>query len=483
MTLRFPLVAAASTLVVAACAVGPTYHAPSEAPVAVADAEPALATAEPGEPAWWRGFGDPELDALIDKALAGNLDVARAVARVAQARALFTDARLDRFPRVTSEATYQASREQLPGFSSGPVTIEQADIGFDAAWEIDLFGRVRHGIESAKADADAAGEDAASVRVTVVAEVARNYLELRGAQARRAVAEANLVSARETLRLTRVRREVGFQDPVDLESAQARVAATQALVPPLLAQEKRAARRLAVLAGQRPGVLDAELEASLPAQPGRSTPLPVGDVSDLLRRRPDVRAAERRLAAETARTGVATADLFPRVRVTGFVGLLSGDVSALFRSGASAWAVASSVTWPAFDLGGVRARLRAQEARGDESLAAYRQTVLGAIEDLQDALTTYKQRQAEVASLAAQVNASRRAAELARTRFRAGDIDFLRVLDADRVRLQAEDALTAAQTAANTDVVAVYKALGGAGPDQARVLTAQASAPSQPLAR
>ena len=465
MKLLPPLLAGASALALAACAVGPRYHAPVQAPVQVSDADPALVTPAAAGPTWWRAFGDPELDSLIGRALSANLDVARAVARVAQARALFTDARLDRFPRVTSDATYQRFREQLPsvGVTSGPVTIEQADIGFDAAWEIDLFGRVRHGIESAKADADAAREDVAAVRVTVVAEVARNYLELRGAQARRVVAEANLASARETLRLTAVRSRVGYEDPVDVESARARVSSTEALIPPLLAQEKRAAQRLAVLIGERPGALDAELAATPPEPPAHASQLAVGDVSNLLRRRPDVRAAERRLAAETARTGVATADLFPRVRVTGFVGLLSGDVTSLFSHGSSAWAVAPTVTWPALDLGGARARLRAQEARGDESLAEYRQTVLTAIEDLQDALTTFKQRQAEVASLAGQVQAARRASQLARMRYEAGDIDFLRVLDADRTRLQAEDALTSAQTATNTDVVAVYKALGGGG--------------------
>ena len=216
-----------------------------------------------------------------------------------------------------------------------------------------------------------------------------------------------------------------------------------------------------MLTGQRPGALDAELAATPAAQPGRATVLAVGDVSELLRRRPDVRAAERRLAAETARTGVSTADLFPRVNVTGFVGLLSGDVGTLFRSSSNAWAVSPTVSWPAFDFGGAQARLRAQKARGAESLADYQQTALRAIEDLQDAVTAYRERQSEVASLAEQVAAARRASDLARDRFKEGDIDFLRVLDADRTRLQAEDALTQAQTNANTDVVAVYKALGG----------------------
>jgi outer membrane protein, multidrug efflux system len=462
MTLR-PLLIAASALTLTACAVGPTYRAPLEAPVRISDATPAIVSPQSPAPAWWRQYGDPELDALIEQALAANLDLKASVARLDQARALFAGARLDQFPHVSSDATYQRSREQVPGFSRGPVAIEQAQLGFDAVWEIDLFGRVRRGVEAARADSDAAREDQEAARISVAAEVARNYFELRGAQARQAVARANAQTQRETLRLTKVRSGIGYEDPVDVQSAQARLSATEALIPPLIAEEKHAAQRLAVLTGQRPGALDDELARAPAEQPAHATVLAVGDVSELLRRRPDVRAAERRLAAETARTGVATADLFPRVSLTGFVGLLSGDVGGLFKPSANAWAVSPTVTWPAFDIGAAQARLRAQKARGAESLADYQQTALRAIEDFQDAVTTYRQRQAEVAALAEQVAAARRAADLARARFKEGDIDFLRVLDADRTRLQAEDALTAAQTAANTDVVTIYKALGGAG--------------------
>ena len=448
-------------MLLSACAVGPVYHTPVQAPAAIADTDPAIVSPAPLEPAWWRSFGDAELDSLIGRALAANLDLRQAVARVDQARALFDDRNLDRFPRVTSDAGYGRAREQEPGFTSTPVTVEQAEIGFDAAWEIDLFGRVSHGVEAAEADRDADRADLAGVRISVAAEVARNYLEFRGARARRQVTETNAQVQRQTLRLTRIRFAAGDEDPVDVESAQARLSATEASIPPLIAEEAHAAQRLAVLAGQRPGDLDAELAATPAAQPSRATQLAVGDVSDFLKRRPDVRAAERRLAAETARTGVATADLFPRVDVTGFIGLLSGDVSTLFKSSSNAWAISPNVAWAAFDLGGARARLRAQHARADESLALYRETALKAVEELQDAITAYRLRQAEVASLAEQVAAARRAADLARDRFKEGDIDFLRVLDAERTRLQAEDALTAAETSANTDVVAIYKALGG----------------------
>jgi multidrug efflux system outer membrane protein len=464
MSLLRTLILSASALVLAACAVGPRYHAPSPAPVALTTLDPHLtAAAQPAPAGWWRAFGDPELDSLVDRALASNLDVRIAVDRVKEARALFRDAELDYLPRVTTDATYVRSKEQAPGFTTSRIDIKQADIGFDAAWEIDLFGRVRHQVESARADAQAARADLSFAQVTVAAEVARNYLELRGAQTRRAVAEENARTQRDTLRLTEVRYQIGPGDPVDVESARARLNATEAVIPALRTAEAQAAHRLAVLVGQRPGALDAEL-ATPPAASARTagpTAIPIGDATDFLRRRPDVQAAERRLAAETARTGVATADLFPRVSVTGFVGFLSGDLSSLFKGGSRAWAVSPTITWPGLDIGGAHARLRAQQARGDESLAQYDQAVLRAIEDLQNALVAYRERQVQVVSLSQQVEASRRAADLAHIRYQEGHIDFLRVLDAERTRLSAEDDLAQAQTAANVDVVSIYKALGG----------------------
>jgi multidrug efflux system outer membrane protein len=441
--------------------IGPKYVAPIEPPVALATSDPRVTMAEAAPPAWWRAFGDLELDALIARGLAANLDLRAALDRVGEARALFHRSRFDLFPHITNDATYTRSDEQVPGFTNSPLNIGQADLGFDATWEIDLFGRVRHEVRAARADADAAREDLRDARVLVVSEIARNYLLLRGAQARRAVAEENAGTARDTLRLTQVRFDIGTGDPVDVESARARLDATEASIPPLRSEEAEAAHRLAVLVGVRPGTLDAELSSPVPAGPAAPTSVPIGDAAQFLRQRPDVRAAERRLAAATARTGVATAELFPRINVTGFVGFLSGDVASLFRTGSHAWAISPSITWPGLDLGSHRAQLRAQVARQDQSLAAYDQAVLRAIEDLQNAVVAYRERQQEVVSLSQQVDAARRAADLAHIRYREGRIDFLRVLDAERTRLEAEDALTQAQTNANIDVVSIYKALGG----------------------
>jgi multidrug efflux system outer membrane protein len=460
--LSLALLAAASLFATSAGAVGPKYKPPVDAPVVLANAAPEAVTitAQP-EAEWWKLFGDPVLDSLVTRALSANLDLRIAEARVREARALFRDVQLDQFPRVTTSAAYSDAKQQIPGFPGGRREIESATVGFDAAWEIDLFGRVRHGVQAARADAQATEADRRGAEVAVAAEVARNYFELRGAQARRVVAEANAEAQRETLRLTEVRLDVGRGDPVDAESARARLNAIEASIPELVSAEARARHRLAVLAGQRPGALDAELTPVAKPLVAKVTPLPIGDASTFLRRRPDVQAAERRLAAETARTGVATADLFPRISVSGFIGFLSGDISGLFKSGSEAWSVSPSVSWPGLDIGGARARLKAQKARGDQSLAVYDQTVLRAVEELENALVAYRQRQLQLASLARQVDASRSAADLARIRYKEGSIDFLVLLDAERTRLQAEDALTAAQTAAETDIVTLYKVLGG----------------------
>jgi multidrug efflux system outer membrane protein len=324
---------------------------------------------------------------------------------------------------------------------------------------------VRRSVEAARADLGAERENYRDAQVTVAAEVARNYFELRGAQKRLAVARENLASADQTLQLTQLRDEAGRGSELDVQRSQARLKATEATIPPLEADEKQAGYRLAVLLGERPGALDQELRAA--SVPTYAKALPIGDPTDLLRRRPDVRAAERQLAAATARVGVATADLFPRVSVTGFVGFLSGDVGRLFGTStgndARAWSVTPSVSWAAFDIGSVRARLRASEAQSDAAAANYERVVLTALEDTENSFVAYSTRQLRLKSLSEQAAASRRAAELADVQFREGVADFLVLLDAQRTQLDAEDSVAQSETAVNVAVVAIYKALGGVG--------------------
>jgi multidrug efflux system outer membrane protein len=451
------VLAAAAAL--AACAVGPDYRPASAPPVTARNLDDNHFTPAPPPQNWWQQFQDPELAALEQRALAGDLDIAIALERVHAARAAFTQANLDFAPHLPLDLAYSRSKEQEPGFTADRIDIASYSAGFDASWELDLFGHVRRSAQAAGAELGMQQASLADTQVSIAAEVARNYFELRGAQRQVSVAHDNLANQGEALRLTRIRYDAGRVTELDVDSALSRFKATEATLPLLDAAEKRAGYRLAVLLGLRPGELDAELAAA----PSRALtePLPVGDVSDLLRHRPDVRIAERNLAAATARVGVATADLFPRVTVTGFVGFLSGDSAQLGLTSSRAWAVSPVVSWPALDLGSAHARLRAAKAESAGAMANYDKTVLGALEDFENACVNYSRQISRLSSVTEQAEASRRAAQLAAIQYREGGINFLVLLDAQRTQLQAEDEVAQAETAVNTSAVAVYKALGG----------------------
>src|SRR5271169_2645664 len=454
-----------ATLLLASCAVGPNYRAPQVAPAVVQNAQSSSFVTQSPEALWWQEFGDPELDGLVQRALAANLDLRSAYDRVRAARAVFVERKLDYAPHVQLDAAYTHFDEQQPGFGPTRINAQSDSLGFDAAWEIDLFGHVRRSVEAARADLGAERANYQDTQVTVAAEVARNYFELRGAQKRLEVARENLSTEHQTLELTQLLDETGRGSELDVQRSRARLKATEATIPPLEAAEKQAGYRLAVLMGERPGALDQELKPADVATYAKA--LPIGDPTELLRRRPDVRAAERQLAAATARVGVATADLFPRVNVAGFVGFLSGDVGRLFGTtsgnNARAWSITPTVSWAAFDIGSVRARLRASETQSDAAAANYERVVLTALEDTENSFVAYSTRQAQLKSLSEQAQASRRAAQLADTQYREGVADFLVLLDAQRTQLDAEDSVAQAQTAVNVSVVAIYKALGGVG--------------------
>jgi multidrug efflux system outer membrane protein len=294
--------------------------------------------------------------------------------------------------------------------------------------------------------------------VLVAAEVARNYVELRGAQKRLRVARVNLGYQQETLDLTRVRLELGRGSELDVASAAARRAATEATIPQLVAAETIAANRLAVLLGERPGALTAEL-APREIAPHLTT-IAVDSPASLLQRRPDIRAAERELAAATARIGVAKADLFPNLSLSGFIGFIAGDADELGESTSRAWSLSPVLSWAGFD-GGTHARIAAAEARAAAAVATYELTVLRALEETENAFVTYGTQRERLESVVEQATASRRAAELARVQYREGALDFLRLLDAERTLLQAEDEVASAETNLNSSVVLIYKALGG----------------------
>ncbi|MDC8013987.1 efflux transporter outer membrane subunit [Tahibacter soli] len=467
---RFTRTTAAALLAatLAGCAVGPDYVRPDTPDVALRNADPAHYDTAPAPAQWWRQFDDPVLAGLVDRALTAAFDVRLAVARVDAARAAFTEARLDQLPHVTVGADYAHSRQQQPGSGSGErVELESRSAGFDARWELDLFGRVRRQTEAARAELGAREANLRDAQVTVAAEVARNYFQLRGAQRQLGVARDNRDNQRETLRLTQFRFDEGGGTELDVASSRARLAATEATIPSFEAAEKRYAYRLAVLLGQKPGALDAELAPK--TAPAYVKALPIGDVANLLRRRPDVRAAERNLAAATARVGVATADLYPRISVAGFIGFLAGTGTGLGDAASKAWSVNPSVSWTGLDFGSARARLRTSKADADGALAAYEQSLLVALEDTENAFVNYGKQTARLASLVDQAQASRRAAQLAEIQFREGGADFLLLLDAQRTLLSAEDAVAQAETDVNTGAVAVYKALGGIDDDAAPI--------------
>ncbi len=437
----------------------PKYVAPPTPPAEVKNMDRALFADQPYDPRWWTQFDDPILEALEADALKSNLDVRTAVARVNQARAVFDETARERYPIVTVGADIDRREQVIPGFTEKPIRTSTYRAGFDAFWEIDLFGRVQSAVRASAANAESFSATLDAVRVSVAAEVARNYFELRGLQQQLAVAERSLANQQETLRLTRVRRDSGFGEEQDVASASARVAAIESSFPPLRTAIAARRHRLAVLAGQRPGDLSVDLTPRAYAPIAKV--LPLGDPAALLQRRPDVRAAERNVAVAAAREGVAAAELFPRVSISGVLGFLAGRGSMFGSADSRTWAVTPALSWAGFDLGSARARLRGAKAGSEEVLAEYEQTVLQALEETENALVAYRDEQERLVKLTDQARESARAAAIARARYREGVADFLALLDAERTQLQAEDAVAQAESGVFTGVVAVYKAFGG----------------------
>jgi multidrug efflux system outer membrane protein len=459
MRTRTQMLALLASLFFAGCAVGPHYKAPQPAAAQFHAADPKLLAEAPLDARWWNQFEDPVLDSLMDRALAANNSIRIARARLAESRAVFDERKLDRVPTVPVDGSYQYSKEQIPGFGDQRQVVNTFRSGFDAFWEVDLFGRVRHGVAAARADNQAVEADLRDVQVSVVAELARNYFELRGAQWRLAVAERSLNNQRETLRLTQLRRDAGVGEEQDVASAAARVAAIEASIPSIEFEVTRAEYHVAVLTGTRPGELNADLSPR--AYPAIAKVLPIGNPGELLQRRPDVRAAERRLAAATERQGIASASLFPQVSVSGFVGFLAGRGSTFFTGDSRAYSISPGLSWSAFDLGRARARVRGSNAATEEALATYEETVLRALEETESSFASYHAEQARLIKLNNQARESKRAADIARLRYREGVIDFLSLLDAERTQLQAEDAVAQSERDVYVAVIAMYKALGG----------------------
>ena len=464
----------------AGCAVGPDFRAP-ELPAAGAQfaraepsAVPQQASPETGfDVAFWRQFQDAQLTQLVEQALRANQELRGALARLDAAQALLRESRLDQLPTLTVSGQALQQRRSESQAPSGPRSQRSYSAGINASWELDLFGRVRRSIEAGSADLRASAADLAALQVAIAAQVATSYADLRGWQQRLHLAEANAANQQDTLRLVQLRLAHGSGTEFDLARAQAQLETTRSRIPALQARIAVAQHRLAVLTGQVPEALIAALDApaALPQLPETIAP---GTPAELLRRRPDVAAAEARLHAATARVGVATAELFPRLSLGGLLGSSALGAGALFEAGSASRSVFLGVDWSFLDVGRVRARIAASEAGAQAALAHYQQSVLLALEDTENALVGLARTRTEDAHLAQAAEQRARAEQLAQRRYRLGSVGLYEVLDAQRDLYAAQDAAADSRARGLRAAVALYQALAGGweGPPPARPMMA-----------
>lgn len=415
---------------------------------------------------WWTVFGDPLLDELIERARQENLDLKVAVSRVGESRAILAIARGERLPLVNADAS--ASRTRLSddgplqqvapagGFDSQGLF----QLGIDAAWEIDVFGQVRRTIEAAGDSYQASIEDYHDVMVTLFAEVALAYVDVRAAQQRIFFTRENVEAQSESLALARDRYETGLSSRLDVAQAAANLAATQATLPSLELSLNQALNRLAVLLGQDAGSLQAEFSTTQPI-PAPEASIGIGVPADVLRQRPDIRRSERLLAAQTAQIGVATADLYPRFALSGMFGLQSRSLSNLFDSSSVTWGLGAPVQWNVFSGGQVRGNIQVQDEKTQQLLFLYEQKVLAAIEEVENAIMAYDLNQVRVQYLQAATSATREAVELVLVQYDTGLTDFNNVLVTQRDLFSQQDQLVASEAEVIVNLITLYKALGG----------------------
>lgn len=480
MTWRFAI-AALPALVLGACTVGPDFRAPTPAlPAAFREAPSGQSQALDR---WWTGYGDPTLVTLVDRALAANTDIAVAEARIRQARARVDEARGGQLPQVEAQGTTTLRRLSRNGeqLANIPTNVISPDLdytvyrsGFDASWELDLFGRTRRQVQAAEARLGSAAEARNDTLVRVAGDVARAYADFRAAERRIAVAKETLSASRQTADLTRRLVGAGEEAQSESERTESGVAESEAAIPPLEGDRKAALYRIDVLLGAQPGTAEAIVAAS-PDATLRAPDLPAVLPSDLLRRRPDIRRAERELAAATADVGVATADLYPRFSITGSLGLEALSLGDLVSSASRFGSLVPGFSLPIFDGGRRRAVVRRQQAVLDEGLATYNATIVRALSDVETALLRYREDRNRADRLRTARARLARSLELARLRYRAGESSLTDVLDVQRQVSAIDDRLAQADATVITDAVSVDKALGG-GWQTATNLASQARA-------
>lgn len=457
-----------SLIAVSGCAVGPDYVKPETAtqPSFLGAAEGQV-TPEQVLERWWANFGDKTLNSLVTDAVRSNIDLRAAIARVNQARAIRQETFLNLFPTVTSDLFYQRSQTPTSTFAGNAfqaqnkyIENEFFNVGVDAVWELDIFGRVRRSVEAKDAESEASVSQLQDAVRILVAEVARTYFDLRGSQLQVSVAEQNAKTQEQVVRVAGALFKGGQSTEFDVVRARAQHSSTLAAVPPLQARVKANIFRLAVLCGKQPHELVAALEQPAPL-PSFSGPVTIGDPAALLQRRPDIRSVEQQLHAATAGIGVAKGDLFPKVVFSGSLGFQANDFAELSQPGSGQYSIAPNLSWPAFNLGRVLARVDQSEAAQQQALARYEQAVLIALEETESALVNYSSSKQRRDHLKDSVSQSSRAVSIARTQYENGLVDLLPVLDAQRVVLSNQLQLAESETSLLVSLVTLFKSLGG----------------------
>jgi NodT family efflux transporter outer membrane factor (OMF) lipoprotein len=407
---------------------------------------------------WWTTFNDPVLSSLMERAVAGNLSLKEALSRVRQARIQRGITDSDRFPSVN--ATGSAGRTYSNDMRGDFSATDSFRLGLDASWELDIFGRVKRSLEAADADLQATQESYRDVLVSLLAETALNYIELRSYQARLSVAETNLKSQEETWNITQWRYQAGLTTGLDVERAISNLEQTRSQIPSLKSNLEQTKNRIAVLLGGEPGSIDSELDEYKPV-PIAPREIAVGIPADLLRRRPDLRKAERDLAAQTARIGVAEANLYPKISLSGTIGLSALALGDLLGTDSLSTGVTSGISWPVYQAGKIMKNIEMQWATQEQKLIAYKSALLTALKDVENALTSYSYDQARRESLLKASKSAEQAAEISRAQYSSGLVDFQNVLESERTLLALQDSVAQSDAQTISDLIGLYKALGG----------------------
>lgn len=466
-----------AALLLSGCTVGPDYRRPAVTVPKQWHAAPAIPASAQADK-WWQTFNDPILNRLIADALAANLDLKQALTRVKDARAQRAAIFAAALPSVTAKSsvsrrlnnissTSQSGGASGGGFGIGNQLINIFQSGFDAQWELDFFGGTRRAAESADATVESEIENSRDVLVTLLGDVAGNYIELRASQHLLAISRDNLRAQQDTQTLTEVRRQSGLANSLEVTQAEAQTAATEAQLPVYERDIQLRIHALSLLLGLEPGALAARLKHESPIPSVAGIPIPALP-SELLKRRPDIRRAERQMAAASAAIGIATAELYPKINLSAFLGLQNTRITDVTPLGKS-WSTAASLSMPIFNWGRLKANVKSKEIQSDAAFLAYQSTVLAAFKEVEDALVSYDKEQTRHKALAQTVAANQLAVRLADERYRKGLTGFLDVLQSQQALYQTESALIGSSATLSGQLVALYKALGGGWQAQSRL--------------